>query len=68
MLIVLPFYMSNSMSGAYYAKGFFISVVLLVGVGTVVHSTVDFAISLAIWAGLKRLAPDIVGRLQAVEC
>lgn len=49
VLIVLPFYFGNNMSSAYYAKGFMISVVLLVGVGTVVHSMIDFYLAQAIW-------------------
>ncbi|NYB74855.1 hypothetical protein HZF24_11970 [Sedimentibacter hydroxybenzoicus DSM 7310] len=47
--IVSVFYFGNNMSSGYYSKGFFISVVLLVGVGTVVHSMVDFYLAQAIW-------------------
>lgn len=49
VLIVLPFYFNNSMSAGYYAKGFIISVILLVGVGTIIHSIIDFGISKVIW-------------------
>jgi len=49
VLIVMPFYFGNNMSSAYYAKGFIVSVILLVGVGTVVHSMVDFYLAKAIW-------------------
>ena len=49
VLVVMPFYFSNNMSSGYYAKGFMISVVLLVGVGTIVHSMVDFYLAQAIW-------------------
>ncbi len=34
-----------------------VSVVLLSGVGTVVHSMVDFAIALLIWRPLRKIAP-----------
>jgi niacin transporter len=57
MLVVMPFYFGSGMSQAYYAKGFVVSVVLLVGVGTVVHSMVDFAIALLIWRPLRKIAP-----------
>lgn len=49
VLIVLPFYFGNSMASGYYAKGFVVSVVMLVGFGTVVHSMVDFYLAQAIW-------------------
>jgi len=49
VLIVMPFYFGNNMSSAYYVKGFIVSVILLVGVGTVVHSMVDFYLAKAIW-------------------
>ncbi len=39
--VVLPFYFSGSMAQANYDKGFAVSVLLLVGLGTVVHSMVD---------------------------
>jgi niacin transporter len=49
VLVVLPFYFGNSMASGYYAKGFVVSVVMLVGFGTVVHSMVDFYLAQAIW-------------------
>ncbi|MFA9424261.1 MAG: hypothetical protein ACERLG_11830 [Sedimentibacter sp.] len=49
VLVVIPFYFGKSMSSGYYAKGFVLSVVLLVGVGTVIHSMVDFYLAQAIW-------------------
>ncbi|ETA81272.1 hypothetical protein [Youngiibacter fragilis] len=54
MLVVMPFYFGNGMSQAYYAKGFIVSIVLLVGVGTLVHSLVDFAIASFIWKPLAK--------------
>lgn len=58
VLVVIPFYMGNhgDLSEAYYSKGFFISVVLLVGVGSVIHSMVDFYISLLVWKPLNKTA------------
>jgi niacin transporter len=49
VMIVIPFYFSNSMSSGYYAKGFTFSVLMLVGIGTIVHSMVDFYFSQIIW-------------------
>ena len=49
VLVVIPFYFGNNMSTGYYAKGFIVSVILLVGVGTVIHSMVDFYLAQAIW-------------------
>ena len=49
VLIVMPFYFGNNMSTAYYAKGFVVSVLVLVGLGTVIHSMVDFYLAQVIW-------------------
>lgn len=49
VLVVMPFYFLNNMSAGYYAKGFMLSVILLVGVGTVLHSMVDFYLAQTIW-------------------
>ena len=49
VLVVIPFYFSNSMSSGYYAKGFTFSVLMLVGIGTIIHSMVDLYLSQVIW-------------------
>ncbi len=49
ILAVMPFYFNNKMSALYYDKGFITSVILLVGVGTVVHSMIDFYLAQIIW-------------------
>jgi len=54
MMVVIPFYFGASMSKAYYAKGFFVSVVLLVGFGTVAHSMFDFFLSRLIWSPVNK--------------
>ncbi len=65
VLVILPFYFGGSMA-AYQAKGFFVSVVLLVGVGSIVHSMVDFAIASVIWAPLRQvLRPGTVASAAA---
>ncbi len=55
--VVMPFYFGNSMAQAYYTQGFVNSVVLLVGVGTLVHSMVDFYIAFVIWKAIRPKAP-----------
>lgn len=60
VLIILPFYFGGSMA-SYEAKGFFVSVILLVGVGSAVHSMIDFTIASVIWAPLRQaLRPNTV--------
>ena len=49
VLIIIPFYFNQSLSQAFYDKGFVQGVILLVGVGTIVHSMLDFSLSLYIW-------------------
>ncbi|WP_419544290.1 hypothetical protein [Negativibacillus massiliensis] len=63
VLIVLPFYVNGSMPQANYDKGFFVSIFLLVGVGSVIHSMVDLSIS--IW--LYKPIQAIYGRLGAAQ-
>lgn len=55
VLIVMPFYFGNSMGSGYYAKGFLVSVILLVGVGTVIHSMIDFYLAQAIWKPVEKV-------------
>lgn len=54
VLIVMPFYFNKSMSSLYYDKGFITSVILLVGLGTVIHSMVDFYIAHVIWKHVSK--------------
>ncbi len=55
VFVVMPFYFGTNLLAAYNAKGFLLSVVLLVGVGTLIHSMVDFSLSLIIWKPLNKL-------------
>ena len=55
VLAVIPFYFGQELSSGFYDRGFFISVILLVGVGTIVHSMIDFAIALAVWKPLRKI-------------
>jgi niacin transporter len=54
VLAVIPFYFGQGLSAGFYNRGFLVSVIVLVGVGTVVHSMVDFAIALAVWKPLQK--------------
>ena len=49
VLIVIPFYFGSSLSAGYYDKGFVTSILGLVGVGTLIHSMLDFSLSIYIW-------------------
>lgn len=44
-IVVIPFYYSGTLSAQNYESGFFISILLLVGVGGLVHSLIDFIIA-----------------------
>lgn len=54
VVVVSIFYFGGSMGAAYYQQGFFQSVLLLVGLGTVVHSMVDFEIALVLYKVLGK--------------
>ncbi|WP_087066635.1 hypothetical protein [Intestinibacillus massiliensis] len=64
VLIVLPFYFGGNME-AYAQRGFFIGVFMLVGVGTVIHSMVDFAIAGVIWKPLQHAIRPAVSAAAA---
>lgn len=53
VIVVSAFYFGGSVGTSYYAQGFIQSVFLLVGVGTVAHSMVDFIIAQIIWKALN---------------
>ena len=51
--VVTLFYFGNGMPQKYYAHGYFISVIALVGIGTIIHSMIDFGIAAFIWKPLS---------------
>lgn len=55
MLVVMPFFLANRMAPGYYSRGFIVSVVLLVGLGTVIHSMVDYYFATIIWKPLRKV-------------
>jgi len=52
--VVSVFYFGGNMGASYYENGFFQTVLLLTGVGSVVHSMVDFEIAMFIYKILKK--------------
>ncbi len=55
VLVLMPLYFGGSLSAAIYQSGFFYYIVLLIGVGTMVHSSVDYVISVLIWRVLRQV-------------
>jgi niacin transporter len=55
IVVVTFFYWGSQMTSAYYEKGYLISVMGLVGAGTIIHSMIDFSIATAIWQPLKHI-------------
>lgn len=54
VLVVTPVFLGGSMfSEAQLASGFFMSVVVLVGFGTLIHSMIDLIISLLVWKPIE---------------
>lgn len=58
LVVVTPFYVTGSalLKPQSYTDGYFVSIFLLVGVGSFVHSIVDYFIALPIWRAVKGLA------------
>lgn len=54
VMVVSLFYISGQSAADDYSNGFFFSIFLLVGVGTVIHSMIDFSISKIVWTSLKK--------------
>lgn len=61
VLVVMPFYFGRQMPGGYYARGFLFTIIGLVGLGTVVHSLVDFTIARAVWSPIRKTAQRQLG-------
>ena len=61
----LPFYINGSMPQANYDKGFFVSIFLLVGVGSVIHSMFDFALSVWLYRPIQTVYSRMGQKLHA---
>lgn len=60
VLVVAPFFFSGYMfTPAQLANGFMMSVIVLVGAGTVLHSVLDCSISVLLWKFVKTTVPSI---------
>lgn len=58
--VVTPFFLSGSMFNAeQLANGYVMSVLLLVGCGTFVHSWADYFVALFVWKPLSAAIPEI---------
>ncbi len=64
--VVTFFYWGSGMTSAYYEKGYLFTVIGLVGLGTVIHSMIDFAIALFVWNPLQDIVtiPASVKKIQ----
>lgn len=56
VVAVIPFYISHSLPAANYQKGFLVSVFVLVGLGTLVHNLVDFAIAQVVYKPVCKMS------------
>jgi hypothetical protein len=54
LAVVTAFYFGGNLNNAYYEQGFIHSVLLLVGLGTIIHSIVDFELALLIYKALNK--------------
>lgn len=54
VLVVVPFYTSTNLAQGYYDKGFLFSVIVLIGLGTIVHSIIDLWIAKKIWISIPK--------------
>ena len=48
-LVVTFFYFGGGVDDSWYERGYIVAVLLLVGVGTIVHSMIDFGLAVAVW-------------------
>ena len=55
--VVTASYFTGGGPESWYESGYVVTVLLLVGLGTVVHSMVDFTIAAAVWKPLSRMIP-----------
>lgn len=55
VIVVTLFFFGNQMPTNYYENGYFMSVIALLGFGTIVHSMIDFAIAVFVWKPLTKV-------------
>lgn len=54
MIVVTFFYFSGNLTAEYYDRGLLVTVMGLIGVGTVIHSMVDFWLAQMVWKALPQ--------------
>lgn len=54
VVIITPMYFANSLPAGNYTNGYMYSILMLVGFGTIIHSAVDFVLSVAVWKVLVK--------------
>ena len=52
-LVVTFFYFGGGADDSWYQSGYIVAVLLLVGVGTFVHSMIDFGLAVAVWKPIQ---------------
>jgi len=62
--IIVSLFFFGAIPGAEYQTSFFYSVFLLVGVGTIIHSMVDFLVSQFIWKSLEKRMNKIIDKIE----
>lgn len=55
VIVVTLFYLGSNMTATYYESGYLMSVIILVGIGTMIHSMVDFGIATFVWKPLQNV-------------
>jgi niacin transporter len=55
VVVVTFFYFGSNMTTAWYDKGYLISVIGLVGIGTLIHSMIDLGIAIFVWSPLQNI-------------
>lgn len=73
VLVVTFFFFGGQMTKSVYESGYVLTVLLLVGFGGIVHSMIDYSISLAVWKPVARTVPinvsvrDVLHRADRAE-
>jgi niacin transporter len=67
--VVTFFYWGREMPNAYYEKGYLFTVIGLVGLGTVIHSMIDYSIALAVWNSFRSIVniPSSVKKVHILK-
>lgn len=55
VIVVTLFFMGGNVSELYYQRGYLVTVIGFVGVGTIIHSMIDFGISLVVWRTVQNM-------------